>query len=316
MNDLDSVISLGFGSIGASINDSGQITGSVYTNGAGDSHAFLYSGGVVTNLGTLGGPDSQGKGINNSGQVTGFANTATSNDVFLYSGGVMTDLGGLGSCCATGLAINASGQIAGYFQCPSQESCGDAGEHALLYSGGKLTDLGSLGNSTYESYGEAINASGQVVGWSFGSPLATNGLNQHAFVYTAATGMVDLNALIPANSGWLLTDASAINDAGQIAGTGYAPNGYTHAFLLTPVPAIPALIDLVKSDNLPKAITAVLTTTLTLAENTKNKTASCLDLDAFEVEVELLHALRELTPTEQSQLITAANSTKTTQGCR
>ncbi len=47
------------------------------------------------------------------------------------------------------------------------------------------------------------------------------------------TGMLDLNHLIPANSGWLLQFANAINDQGQIAGYGTL-NGQTEAFLLTP----------------------------------------------------------------------------------
>jgi len=43
--------------------------------------------------------------------------------------------------------------------------------------------------------------------------------------------MVDLNSLLPANSGWTLTQASAINNEGQIVGYGIH-NGATHAFLL------------------------------------------------------------------------------------
>jgi hypothetical protein len=50
--------------------------------------------------------------------------------------------------------------------------------------------------------------------------------------------MVDLNTLIPNDSGWTLTAASSINDAGQITGWGVNPNGLQHAYLLTPV-AIP-----------------------------------------------------------------------------
>lgn len=45
--------------------------------------------------------------------------------------------------------------------------------------------------------------------------------------------MKNLNALIPADSGWALTAATAINDAGQIVGTGIL-DGQTRAFLLTP----------------------------------------------------------------------------------
>jgi hypothetical protein len=46
--------------------------------------------------------------------------------------------------------------------------------------------------------------------------------------------MIDLNTLIPANSGVLLGDACCINDRGEIAGVGFLPNGDTPAFLLIP----------------------------------------------------------------------------------
>ena len=45
--------------------------------------------------------------------------------------------------------------------------------------------------------------------------------------------MIDLNSLIPSNSGWVLGRAQAINDLGQIVGFGYY-NGQTRAFLLNP----------------------------------------------------------------------------------
>ncbi len=45
--------------------------------------------------------------------------------------------------------------------------------------------------------------------------------------------MKDLNTLIEAGSGWVLTSANAINESGQIAGTGTF-NGRQRAFLLTP----------------------------------------------------------------------------------
>ena len=46
--------------------------------------------------------------------------------------------------------------------------------------------------------------------------------------------MMDLNALIPINSGWELMEARAINASGQIVGWGMHA-GRTNAFLLTPV---------------------------------------------------------------------------------
>jgi hypothetical protein len=45
--------------------------------------------------------------------------------------------------------------------------------------------------------------------------------------------MLDLNGLIPPNSGWSLTAAYGINDRRQITGEGTF-NGQTHGFLLTP----------------------------------------------------------------------------------
>jgi probable HAF family extracellular repeat protein len=39
---------------------------------------------------------------------------------------------------------------------------------------------------------------------------------------------------IPANSGWVLNEARAINATGQIAGWGTI-NGQVHAYLLTPL---------------------------------------------------------------------------------
>ncbi len=47
--------------------------------------------------------------------------------------------------------------------------------------------------------------------------------------------MVDLNTLIGPASGWILNSANAINDLGQITGTGTF-DGVNRAFLLTPVP--------------------------------------------------------------------------------
>jgi hypothetical protein len=64
----------------------------------------------------------------------------------------------------------------------------------------------------------------------------------HAFLRPGSEGgpgdleankMVDLNDLVPPNSGWLLHWASAINDKRQIVGTG-TYNGLYRAYLLTP----------------------------------------------------------------------------------
>jgi probable HAF family extracellular repeat protein len=58
-----------------------------------------------------------------------------------------------------------------------------------------------------------INDSDEVVAYGNISNNAA-----HAFLWTQAAGMRDLNSLIPANSGWVLINANAINRLGQITG--------------------------------------------------------------------------------------------------
>src|SRR5512135_2618138 len=84
------------GSWASGINDCGQVIGQSYT-AAGELHAFLYSAGAMTDLGTLGGTASYATAINNRGQIIGHSPTITgATHAFLYSAGAMTDLGTLG----------------------------------------------------------------------------------------------------------------------------------------------------------------------------------------------------------------------------
>src|SRR5438132_13326162 len=50
--------------------------------------------------------------------------------------------------------------------------------------------------------------------------------------------MTDLNALIPAGSGWVVHEGRAINDARQIAAVGAIGQGGEHALLLSPSSAV------------------------------------------------------------------------------
>jgi len=80
----------GGGALG--INNHGQVVGAVVALNS-TLEAFLYSDGVVTNLGTLGGSTSVGFGINGRGHVTGTAGTSDSGtDAFLYTSGYCTTL--------------------------------------------------------------------------------------------------------------------------------------------------------------------------------------------------------------------------------
>lgn len=135
----------------------------------------------------------------------------------------MTDLGTLGGVQSGANAINNAGQIVGYASPPASS------EHAFLYSGGKMTDLGVFFDF---SVANAINSSGVVVGE--GDVLLSNGNTaDHAFVYDGGK-LQDLNTLIPANSGWVLSSATSINDKGQIVCDADNGTGSLHAFLLNP----------------------------------------------------------------------------------
>ena len=57
------------------INDSGQIVG-VSSTTEGVYHAFSYSNGNMTNLGTLGGLNGFADNVNNRGQIVGSINTS------------------------------------------------------------------------------------------------------------------------------------------------------------------------------------------------------------------------------------------------
>jgi probable HAF family extracellular repeat protein len=233
----------GTNTIGLGINASGQVVGlSNLTPGAlsFSPHAFLWNpavpngpSGTIEDLGTLGGAYSQAIGINDRGQITGYANTVGGDGHAFFwtpsmpngANGTMQDLGTLGGASSTGNSINSEGQVAGYAYTNATVY------HAFFYDGA-MHDLGTLGG--IDSEAESINASGEITGWSYEFPQFPTS-NERAFLWTSNSGMVDLNTLIDPQSDWTLDNATALNDAGQIVGYG-SISGQPHGFLLTPVP--------------------------------------------------------------------------------
>jgi probable HAF family extracellular repeat protein len=206
----------GLTSLSYGINNSGQVVGYQSTGGS-TGYKFIYSNGTMTDLGILGSVT----GIGNDGQVIGGHGTA----FIRYSNGTMTDLGALGGQGSVAEDINDSGQVAG------NANTASGALHAFLWSNGAMTDLRTLGG--FNSYADSINNSGQVVGMS-----GTRSGVDIPFLYSDGR-MSDLNTLIDPAAGWTLRSvgtSGAINDAGQIVGTGTNPNGRPHAFLLTPIP--------------------------------------------------------------------------------
>ena len=82
----------------------------------GPDRAFIYSHGVMTELGALPGDSgSIAAAINALGQITGTSIRAdgSSNRAFIYSNGVMMDISRTG-IDSVGTVINASGQVVGF----------------------------------------------------------------------------------------------------------------------------------------------------------------------------------------------------------
>jgi len=216
----------------ADINKSGQIVGT------SADHAFLWSNGMMTDLGTLGGTRSAVHAINDQGVVVGEASTASGEmHAFVWQNGVMKDLAGETSSAR---GINSSGDIVGV------ASAKNVRGGAVLWSGGQRQFIGDLGPSGSGSQlaslpgsmtsagtgtqAAAVNDSGQIVG-----SCVTSSGNTHAVIWSNGK-IADLNSLIPQVTGMTLTRATGINRAGQIVVEQQTnlDGPTTRAFLLTP----------------------------------------------------------------------------------
>ena len=228
------------------INNQGVIVGTSDTADAPNfvfRRAFRYAGGSMSSLGTL--PDGAGSdayAINNKGLIGGAASEGLDtfpefpSHAVLFRGGSVDLLVPLGYGDSAVYGLNDRGQAVGGI--PNTTSA--HGSHAFLYDGGTLIDLGPLWTGSDESIARDINNHGQVVGNAM-IRIDTNHSTWHAFLYDRHGGMVDLNALIDPDSGWMITDANAINDAGQIAATACRGGVFSdcHAVrldLVSPVP--------------------------------------------------------------------------------
>jgi len=189
-------------------------------------------------LPTLGGYNGVATGVNNRGQIVGWAETTvhdptcTLPQVLQFLGVVygpekdqvqaLPPFGDDRDSAAT--AINDRGQVVGISGECSNAAGGLSAHHAVLWENGVPTDLGNFGGLAWNTP-TAVNNRGEIVGFSdFPGDSATH-RNYHAFLWTKTGGMKDLGTL----PGDTRSIAWGINDRGQIVGqsTG-GPNG-SHA---------------------------------------------------------------------------------------
>jgi probable HAF family extracellular repeat protein len=224
MKDLGT---LGGPDAGASfLNERGQVVGQSFTNATPNATTgyptldpFLWQRGRMIDLGTLGGTSGTANWLTQSGFVAGTSNLAgdDTHHGFRWDG-VLQDLGTLGGPDSEALFANEAGVVVGRADVsPSSPS-----HHAFEWRNGKMIDLGTDGGPNSTAYG--INARGQVIG---------DGSGNHAWLWQ--DGQIhDLNTLVTPGTGVSVIAAAAINDRGEIYGTGMLANGDQHAILLVP----------------------------------------------------------------------------------
>jgi probable HAF family extracellular repeat protein len=218
------------------VNNNGQAVG--YSGGSGGNRAALWSRtGAIQDLGTLpGGDSSMAYGVSQSGYVVGQSGSSSGVRGFVWTEATgMTSVGVLpGNIASCAFAVNNVGTVVGY--------AGNAhGNSAFQWTAaGGIVALPTLSGGGV-SRALAINNAGLIVGFS------TKGEHDpRAVVWTLSGNIQDLNNLVPASAGVVLTEAHAINDRGQILARGYLQSDIGEqghhvehpgrVFLLTPYP--------------------------------------------------------------------------------
>ena len=297
----------GASSLGASINNRGWVAGRSNLPGDQSRHATLWRGGVLTDLETLGGPNSAvlWPVKNERGVITGITQTAEPDPRretwscgfffpaatrvgyrcvgFRWQNGEMTALPTLGgthgfatgtnnslrtvgwaenlvvdsTCVApqvlqfraviwgadgeierelppavesdtstAATAINDRGQVVGISGVCDQAVGRFSAIHMILWERGRFTVIPDFGGVAWNTP-MAINQRGDVVGFANASAADADNFNPRAFLWRKHVGTQPLMAL----PGHVTTQATGVNDRGQIVGQSCDENGECRAVL-------------------------------------------------------------------------------------
>jgi probable HAF family extracellular repeat protein len=189
------------------INTSGQVTGSIAFFAGQPAHAFIWSSGTLTDIGTLPYPGSAsygsatGQSISDAGVIVGTIIDPGTPPMwsfgFLYNDNAVLALlnnpTGFPFCTATG--VNSSTLIVG--------NCSNVTESiAAIYVNGTAQQFGPAGASA-----NAVNDLGQIA--ASGTP---------AFIYSSAGGTLSNIPQLSGGSSSTQMSATSINNAGQAVG--------------------------------------------------------------------------------------------------
>jgi probable HAF family extracellular repeat protein len=205
---------------------------------------FVWRKGVKTPLPTLGRDNGFAAGINNRGQVVGWAeNTFRDptcagpngrNQVLQFEAVIWGSEEGQiqqlppfpGDPDSAAVAINDEGQVVGISGLCDQAVGRFSARHAVLWDNATVTNLGDFGGIAWNTP-VAINNRGQVAGFSDFPGDDDGAPNFHAFFWTKETGVPqDLGTL----SGDFVSLGLGMNNRGQVVGESIGAKG-PRAFL-------------------------------------------------------------------------------------
>ena len=169
-----------------------------------------------------------------------------------------------------------------------------------------MQDLGTLcAPGDCDSAAYDINDLGHIVGATLVGSFPTG-----AFLYKN-NQMTDLNSLLGASdqAQWVLIEARAINEFGQIAGTGQF-QGRTRAFLMTPplsfiFDSLSQLVTVALRPGTSQSLLAILAAARTAIERNQHEVAG-LQLNAYEQQLRALVEGRQLNEIQGARLLAGA----------
>jgi probable HAF family extracellular repeat protein len=229
------------------ISDSGWVQGYSSLPGDNETHSFLWRNGVMTDLGTLGGPNSFSDfRPNDFGDGGGYSDTSTPDPngedycgfgtqlicrAFYWHHGAMLAQPTLGGNNSAGFGTNDLGDLAGSAENKIQEpTCAGTGEvlqyKPVLWRQGHVYELPTLGNDPV-GVAYAINDWDEAVGQTGPCGTEAFGGTGHAVLWNNGKPL-DLGSL----GGTTNNAPQDLNNWGQVVGfSGLAGDATFHAFL-------------------------------------------------------------------------------------